>query len=331
MLRNILKCAVSILVISTLTACDINLFGTSSSIGDSQNLNIKDVSFNINEVINNTVVTTTSHTVALKNDGTVIATGSNIYHQCDVQDWTDIVSISASDNYTIGLKENHTIEVTNYVKSWNNFNLSEWIDLADIYSSNEYLLGIKLDGTILVAGNPNGEVSNWNDIVKTSRGLYHMAKLNDDGSVTAVGENGFNQCEVKGWKDIIEVSATNGYPDVISFESYSHTVGLKSDGTVLATGYNGNHQCDVQSWTDIVSIATGTAHTVGLKRDGTVVATGNDDYSQCEVSNWKDVVAIYTANHHTVGLKRDGTLIATGDSLDGQCNVDTWKDIQLPN
>jgi len=31
-----------------------------------------------------------SHTLGLKNDGTVISTGSNKYHQCDTNNWTNI-------------------------------------------------------------------------------------------------------------------------------------------------------------------------------------------------------------------------------------------------
>ncbi len=56
----------------------------------------------------------------------------------------------------------------------------------------------------------------------------------------APGYNGFGQCEVSDWTDIVSVSA-GAY----------HTVGLKSDGTVVATGDNDDGQCDVSDWTDI--------------------------------------------------------------------------------
>lgn len=327
---KILRCFFSIVctifIFCNFIACDTYI-GKSSS--ETQVISLKDTNFNMDNIKNNTVVVTDTHTVALKNDGSVIATGSNVHNQCDVESWQDIVSLYASENYTIGLKSNGSIEVTKYVNSWDNFNISDWFNICDIYTDDNYMLGIQKDGTILISGDFNGEISSWSSIVYTSKGLFHMAKLNQDGSVIAVGENNYNQCDVQNWKDIVQVSATNGYSDIVSFESYSHTVGLKSDGSVVATGYNGDLQCDVQSWNDIVSIATGTAHTVGLKNDGSVVATGNNDYSQCEVQNWYDVVSIYTANHHTVGLKSDGTLLATGDNLDGQCNVQTWKDIKV--
>lgn len=35
------------------------------------------------------------HTVALKEDGTLLATGDNQFGQCDVADWTDVVAVAA--------------------------------------------------------------------------------------------------------------------------------------------------------------------------------------------------------------------------------------------
>lgn len=43
------------------------------------------------------------HTVGLKTDGTVVATGSNFCGQCEVDGWTDIVAISAGPTATIGI------------------------------------------------------------------------------------------------------------------------------------------------------------------------------------------------------------------------------------
>jgi len=58
-----------------------------------------------------------------------------------------------------------------------------------------------------------------------------------DGAVVAVGYNGYGQCDVGGWTDIVQVAADGG-----------HTVGLKADGTVVAVGDNGAGQCDVGGW-----------------------------------------------------------------------------------
>jgi len=154
----------------------------------------------------------------------------------------------------------------------------------------------------------------------------HTVGLKADGTVVAVGNNDYGQCNVSGWGDIVAIATGSG-----------HTVGLKTDGTVVAVGENLYGQCNVSSWGDIVAIATGYYHTVGLKADGTVVAVGSntkydDDYKevhcgQCDVSNWRDIIAIYAGYDYTVGLKTDGTVVAVGDNEEGQYNVSGWSDI----
>lgn len=45
------------------------------------------------------------HTVALREDGTVLATGDNQFGQCDVETWSDIVTIAAGKYHTVGVSE----------------------------------------------------------------------------------------------------------------------------------------------------------------------------------------------------------------------------------
>ena len=182
-----------------------------------------------------------------------------------------------------------------------------------------HTVGLKSDGTVVAVGDNNyGEcdVSDWTDIVAVSAGWYHTVGLKSDGTVVATGFNRDGQCDVSDWTDIVAVAAGQW-----------HTVGLKSDGTVVAAGNNDAGQCDVSDWVDIVAVSAGNNHTVGLKSDGTVVATGSNSYGRCDVSDWVDIVAVAAGDHHTVGLKSDGTVVATGDNDAGQCDVSGWKDI----
>ena len=68
--------------------------------------------------------------------------------------------------------------------------------------------------------------------------MYHTVGLKSDGTVVAVGNNDYVQCDVADWRDIVAVSAGD-----------YHTVGLKSDGTVVAVGNNKYGQCGVVDWT----------------------------------------------------------------------------------
>ena len=165
----------------------------------------------------------------------------------------------------------------------------------------------------------------WDQIAQRdtiSAGFHHTVGLKADGTVVAVGENDYGQCDVSGWTNIVAIAAGD-----------LHTVGLKADGTVIAVGpvgFNDSGQCDVSDWTDVVAVSAGLFHTVGLKADGTVLAVGRNREGQCGVSGWTDIVAIAASDYHTVGLKADGTVVATkyiGEYYKGQCDISDWNNI----
>ena len=256
------------------------------------------------------------HTVGLKSDGTVVATGNNSSGQCDISGWKDIVAVSAGRWYTVGLKSDGTVVATgqNYDGQCD---VSGWSDIVAISAGGFHTVGLKSDGTVVATGeNKDGQcgVSGWSDIVAVSAGAYHTVGLKSDGTVVATGDNSLGQCDISGWKDIVAVSAIG-----------LHTVVFKSYGTVVATGNNDKGQCDVSGWSDIIAVSARGVHTVGLKSDGTVVATGDNSLGQCDISGWKDIVAVSAGSYHTIGIKSDGTVVATGYNEYGQCDVSDWK------
>lgn len=275
------------------------------------------------------------HTVALKHDGTVVATGDNGNGQCDTSHWRDIIAVAAGQYHTVGLKYDGTVVAVGGKtdSSWMSMYLSEkkrvdygqldvngWNDIIAISTGTKHTVGLKRDGTCEATGsNEFGQcnVSKWNDIVAISAGRYHTMGLHSDGTVVVTGTNYFGECDVGNWKDIVAISVGS-----------DHSVGLKRDGTVIAAGSNDVGQCDVRYWHDIVAIAASFSHTVGLMSDGTVVATGENAYEKCNVENWKNIIAISAACNYTIGLTRDGTVVATGSNGYGQCNVKSWRDIR---
>ncbi len=262
-----------------------------------------------------------THTVALKSDGTVVASGDNKDGECDVSKWADIVAIGAGSGHTVGLKSNGTVVATGYNDN-GRCDVDKWGDVVTVSVGNYHTVGLKSDGTVVATGSADEgqcDVSEWTDIIAISAGGWRTVGLKSDGTVVATGANDKGQCNVGKWTDIVAVSAGDW-----------HTIGLESDGTVVATGLNANGQCSVSKWTDIVAICAGGWHTVGLKSDGTVVATGLNDDGQCDVSEWTDIVAISAGGWHTLGLKSDGTVVAVGGHRYGQCEVSQWKNIKIP-
>lgn len=93
-------------------------------------------------------------------------------------------------------------------------------------------------------------------------GDAHIVVINDDGTVSAMGDNSFGQCNVKGWKGVTKVAAGD-----------SHSVGLLSNGTVRAVGDNSRGQCDVASWKNIVDIFAVNHMTVAVDNGGNLMVT----------------------------------------------------------
>lgn len=309
--------------------------------------------------VHDTISANSYHSVAVKNDGTVVPSlapdKDTNAGQCNVSGWTDIVAVSAGSYHTVGLKNDGTVVATKVTDSLYDFGQSEvsrWKDIVAVAAGGTHTVGLKSDGTVVATVPGKGfnrgqsNVSDWKDIVAISAS-DHTVGLKSDGTVIATGDNSYGQCNVSDWTDIIAVSA-----------GAFHTVGLKSDGTVVATKIAeindtncDSGQSEVSGWTDIIAVSAGVWHTVGLKSDGTVVATGGEDmvltagavtvstnHGQSEVHNWKDIVSISAGSGYTLGLKNDGTVIATEfiptknehTAKPGQLGLADWKDIKLP-
>ena len=81
--------------------------------------------------------------------------------------------------------------------------MQDWTDIVAISAGYEHTVGLKSDGTVVaVGGNEDGQcnVQNWTDIVAISAGNKHTVGLKSDGTVVAVGRNSGGECFVGGTK-----------------------------------------------------------------------------------------------------------------------------------
>ena len=256
------------------------------------------------------------HTVGLRSDGSVVATGYNEYGQCDVSGWKDIVAVSAGYCFTVGLKSDGTVVAVGDNK-YGQCDVSEWKDIVAISAGKVHTVGLKSDGTVVAVGSNSTRqcnVSDWNNIVAVSAGYEFTVGLKSNGKVIVVGFDDDNPYRQYGkYRSIIAVSAGR-----------THTIGLKSDGTVDAVGSSSWGEYNVSDWRNIAAVSAGYGLSIGLKSDGTVVAVGNNNHGQCNVSGWSDIIAVSAGKDHTVGLKSDGTVVAVGWDYYGQCDVSDW-------
>jgi alpha-tubulin suppressor-like RCC1 family protein len=144
-----------------------------------------------------------AHSVGLKEDGTVVATGAvgYDYGQCNVSGWTDIVQVAAGYAHTVGLRDDGTLVAAGR-NQHGQCNVTGWMDIIQVAAGEYHTVGLKDDGTVVATGyNDYGQcdVTDWADIVQVAAGKYHTVGLKDDGTVLAVGWNLYGQCSVTGW------------------------------------------------------------------------------------------------------------------------------------
>ena len=118
------------------------------------------------------------------------------------------------------------------------------------------------------------------DILKKRKlavGYAHIALLNDDGTVSANGDNSRGQCNTQSWRSVTKVAAGD-----------FHTAALKSDSTVYATGDNTYGQCNVNGWCGVTELYANKGLTVGVTADGALLFSGQTNKTPAQVTLTKE-------------------------------------------
>jgi alpha-tubulin suppressor-like RCC1 family protein len=253
----------------------------------------------------------------------VVAAGSSRFGQCDVSGWEDIVSITAGNSHTIGLREDGTVIAVGD-NQFGQCNVSGWKNILSVTAGDFYTVGLGKSGRTVAVGDKDNSKCNVysfpNDVVAIATGSVHTVILRKNGTVMAVGDR-YAYEGISEWKNIAAITA-----------GFFYTVGVREDGTVVAATDMASlgeirRATDISGWENIVGISARDKHTLGLRKDGTVVSAGESDYMQRGISDWKNIVAVSAGVSHAVGLRDDGTVVAVGDNDSGQCDVSEWEDI----
>jgi hypothetical protein len=256
-------------------------------------------------------------TVALNNNGTVVAWGWNGDGQTNVPaGLSGVTAIAGGYTHTVALKSDGMV-VAWRDNSYGKTNVPAGLSNVTAIAAGSHTLALKSNGTVVAWGDHGwGQTTvpaGLSNVTAIAAGLTHSVALKSDGTVLAWGDNSYGQTTVPAGLSGVTAIAGGG----------AHTVALKSDGTVMAWGYNGWGQTTVPAGLGgVTAIAAGGNHTVALRIDGTVVAWGNNGYGQTTVpAGLSGVTAIAAGYYYTVALKSDGTVVAWGDNSRGQTTV----------
>jgi len=264
----------------------------------------------INDLVS--IAAGSAHNLALKNDGTILAWGSN---------YKGILGDSTTINRTTPVK----------VKGLNN--------VIAIDAGSYHSLALRKDGSVWTWGyNSRGQlgdstttdrlipvqVKNLDNVTAISIGGYHSLALQKDGFVWTWGDNRSGQLGDSTTIDRHTPIKVKDLNNVIAIASAgSHSIALKIDGTVWAWGNNSEYQLGDSSTTDsatpieviglnnVVAISAASFHNLALKDDGTIWGWGKGSCIYIKkattiVKNLNDIVAISAGNSNNLALTSDG-------------------------
>ena len=277
------------------------------------------------------------HSLFLKNDGTVMASGRNMSGQLgdgggidynavpvQVSGLTGIIAVSAGDFHSLFLKNDGTV----------------WACGDNSYGQ----LG---DSTTTGRFTPV-QVSGLTGITAISAESFHSLFLKNDGTVWACGYNYNGQLGDGTTINRLAPVQVAGLTNVTAIEGgWYHSLFLKTDGTAWACGGNGSGQLgdgtltskstpiQVSGLSGMVKVTGGGLHSLFLKSDGSVWACGNNDEGQLgdnsqtgkttpiQIPSLIGITAVDAENHHSLFLKNNGTVWACGNNYDAQLGDST--------
>lgn len=224
------------------------------------------------------------HTVALKNDGSVVAWGDNAYGQTTVPYGAEsrVTAIAAGGTHTMALKKDGT------VVAWGNNRSGQ---VTGIASYGEAIADpVKLNGSVL------------SGVIAIAAGEEHSVALLSNGTVKAWGDN-------RAMQSIVPVEAQSGVTAIAA--GSHHTVAMKSDGTVVVWGWNTSGQVSgapTNGYTTatplklegvilkgVTAIAAGGDHTLAVVGDTTPVLTMHRAEPTSALANGGDKMPIDSA------------------------------------
>ena len=209
------------------------------------------------------------HSLAVKDNGTVIAWGDNADGQTNVPGaLSNAVAVAAGSKHSLALKSDGT------VVAWGNnssgqTNVPGTVTNATAIAAGGFQsLALLRNGTVVQWGLTNAAIpSGLTNVTAIASGTNFAIALLQNSTVVAWGTNAQGQTNIPaGLSNVVAIAAGG-----------SHALALEQNGTVIAWGSSTNVPAGLSN---VMAIAAGDAHTVALKNDGTVVTWGDDSQAQ---------------------------------------------------
>ena len=189
-------------------------------------------------------------------------------------------------------------------------------------------------------------------VTAVAGGWNHSLFIKPDGSLWAMGYNGFGQLgDGTSTERHTPVQIVSSGVTAIAAGD-NHSLFIKSDGSLWAMGYNSNGQLGDGTTTNshipvqivpsnVVAVAGGHFHSLFIKSDGSLWAMGYNGFGELGDGTTTDrhlpvlivasnVVAVAAGGPHSLFIKSDGSLWAMGDNHLGQLGDGTYTNHLSP-
>ncbi len=206
-----------------------------------------------------------SHSVALKYDGTVVSWGYDHVGEIVVPPGLDqVMALATGQSHCLALKNDGTVVAWGLSPHGDVAPPGGLTNVVAISAGGHHNIALKCDGTVVVWGHIF-DGTNWNpviapvglcDVVAIAAGRYHDLALRSDGSVVAWGFNSDGQTVVPAGLTNVTAIAAGGF----------HSLALKTDGSVVAWGANtdGQSSVPVSAMAGVKRISAGMFHSLAV-------------------------------------------------------------------
>jgi len=274
------------------------------------------------------------HSLALKNDGSVIGWGINGYGVTTIPAaaLSGVIDVAAGGVHSLALKNDGR------VIGWGNNSFDQATipaaalsGVVAIAAGDLYSLALKNDGRVIGWGdNSWGPITipaaALSGVVAIAAGNRHSLALKNDGRVIGWGDNSWGPITIPAaaLSGVVAIAAGN-----------RHSLALKNDGRVIGWGDNDSQQTTIPdgALSGVVAIAVGVGdHSLALKSDGSVIGWGRNTNNRAimtPVGALSGVVAIAPGYDYSLALKNDGSVIGWGSPGQNSIPNTLWTDLMI--
>ncbi len=242
------------------------------------------------------VVSSDSHALALKADGTVAGWGNNSSSQATVPaGLANVVDIAVTDRTSAAVNADGSVTV------WGSSATSSFAppvtatNVIAIAGGFQHFLALRGDGSVIAWGNSSSAQSvpaGLTNVVAVSAGDSHSLALKANGTVVAWGGNIYGQSSVPAGLAGVRNIRAGGL----------HSLALRHDGTVIGWGSSAYAQAPA-GLSGVKAISAGKFHSVAFTMDGQIVAWGSNGSGQTTVPAGLGLIrGIATGEQHTFAI-----------------------------